>query len=197
MLHLSKTFNLALLLTLFSPHALAHNVEVTGEIAGTWHVEPDHNPKAGESAKVWVALTRKGGEVLPFDQANCQMAVFEQPHVEGTQPVLQPQLKAIAADQYKGIPGTELVFPKPGLYEMELSCTPKTEGAFAAFEISSEVTVSAGVAQPSPPAAVPTETLEPAKSEASNGYGLAIWGLGVTTAILLILRVILTRSKKP
>jgi hypothetical protein len=191
MLHLSQTFNLALLLTLFVPSALAHNVEVTGEIAGTWHVEPDHNPKAGESAKVWVALTRKGGEVLPFDQANCQMAVYEQPHVEGTQPVLQPSLKAIKADQYQGIPGADLVFPKPGLYEMELSCKPKTEGTFAAFEMSSEVTVAAGVAQPTPAAT------EPAKREASNGYGLAIWGLGLATTILLILRVLITRAQKP
>jgi hypothetical protein len=142
-------------------------------------------------------LTRKGGEVLPFDQANCQMAVFEQPHVEGTQPVLQPQLKAIAADQYQGIPGADLVFPKPGLYEMELSCKPKTEGGFEAFEMSSEVTVAAGVTQPSPLAASPTATPEPAKSEPSNGYGLAIWGLGIATAMLLILRVLITRAKKP
>jgi hypothetical protein len=136
-----------LLLTLLSAPAIAHNVEIAGEIAGTWHIEPDHNPRAGEPAKVWVALTRKGGEILPLEQANCNLAVYSQPDKDGDPPILQPPLKAIAVEEYQGIPGTDVVFPAPGLYEMKLNCTPKTAGTFEAFEMQSEVTVAAGTAQ--------------------------------------------------
>lgn len=185
---MNKIFYLLLLL-LAVPSALAHNVEVAGEIAGTWHVEPDHNPRAGEPAKVWVALTRKGGEVLPFDQTRCQMAVYGQPYTEGTPPVLQPQLQAITAEQYQGIPGAEVVFPKPGLYKMELSCAPKTEGSFAAFEMSSEVTVVAGTGQsPSPTVAVsPAITNSDPSENSENGWNGMMQGFVITGAVILVL----------
>lgn len=120
---------------MFSAPAIAHNVEIAGDVAGTWHIEPNENPKAGEPAKVWIALTRKGGEVLPLDQANCKLAVYPQSRTEGERPILQPPLKAIAAEKYQGIPGADVIFPAPGLYEMELSCAPKKEGDFAAFKM--------------------------------------------------------------
>jgi hypothetical protein len=180
----NKSFYLALLL--FAPAALAHNVEVAGGIAGTWHIEPDHNPKAGEPAKVWVALTRQGGEVLPFEQANCQMAVYEQPSTEGAKPILQPQLEAIAAEQYQGIPGADVVFPKPGLYQIKLNCTPKTEGSFAPFAMGSDVTVAAGTV-PSQTAQSPAVT-EPAIAPSSdNGWNGMMQGFVITSAVILVL----------
>ncbi|NJR37737.1 MAG: hypothetical protein HC781_01505 [Leptolyngbyaceae cyanobacterium CSU_1_4] len=150
-----------LLLTMFSTPAIAHNVEIAGEIAGTWHIEPHHNPRAGEPAKVWIALTRKGGAVLPLEQANCQLAVYRQPYTQGDPPLLQPQLKAIAVEQYQGIPGAEVIFPAPGLYELELGCVPKTAGTFEPFEMQSAVTVAAGTAQgvPAPTDLLPTDLL--------------------------------------
>ena len=47
-----------ILASIISP-AAAHNIQVKGDIAGLWHVEPNHSPKAGETARAWVALTRK------------------------------------------------------------------------------------------------------------------------------------------
>ena len=44
-----------------STSVLAHEVEVSGDVAATFHLEPNHNPRAGETAKVWFALTRRGG----------------------------------------------------------------------------------------------------------------------------------------
>lgn len=171
----SKTAKITLLLlSILSAPAIAHNVEVAGDVAGTWHIEPDHNPRAGEPAKVWVALTRKGGEVLPLELANCKLAVYRQPYTEGDQPILQPQLKAIAAEQYQGIPGADVVFPAPGLYEMELNCTPKTEGTFESFEMQSEVTVAAGTTQVSP---VPTVAQSPANPVGSDHSHHAKGGL--------------------
>lgn len=203
---MSKSFKIALLLlTMFSAPAIAHNVEIAGDVAGTWHIEPDHNPRAGEPAKVCVALTRKGGDILPLEQANCKLAVYPQPHTEGDQPILQPQLKAIAIEKYQGIPGADLVFPKPGLYEMELSCIPKTAGTFEPFEMRSEVTVAAGTAQVSP---VPTAAQSPANSagvdrsddmkasERSSGQKAVIYWVFPVILGLGLLRFLSKRSRK-
>ncbi len=122
--------------------AIAHTVEVVGNVAGTWHIEPNHNPKAGVPARAWVALTRKGGALIPLDQATCQMAVFREPRKPNDKPILQPTLKAVAADQYQGVPGADITFPKVGIYELELSCTPKTKNAFQPFRMQYEVTVA-------------------------------------------------------
>jgi hypothetical protein len=181
---------------------IAHNVEVAGEIAGTWHIEPDHNPRAGEPAKVWVALTRKGGEALPFEQANCQMMISEK-----TQGItLKPELKSITAEQFQSIPGADVVFPNPGLYNITLSCTPKTEGDFVAFTMDDVVTVAAGTAPASPlpspalpsPASPASPLASPSASPESpqtGGYGLAIWSIGIVTMLLLMARVLLNRPK--
>jgi len=203
---MSKSFKIALLLlTMFSAPAIAHNVEIAGDVAGTWHIEPDHNPRAGEPAKVWVALTRKGGEILPLEQANCKLAVYPQPHTEGDQPILQPQLKAIAVEKYQGIPGADLVFPKPGLYEMELSCIPKTAGTFEPFEMQSAVTVAAGTTQVSP---VPTAAQSPVNSagadrsdemkfsERSSGQKAVIYWVFPVILGLGLLRFLSKRSRK-
>jgi hypothetical protein len=183
---LSKTLlQTAVLLLVVSP-AIAHNVEVAGDVAGTWHVEPDHNPRAGEPAKVWIALTRKGGEVVPFAQTDCQLAVFSQPYTEGEEPLLQPELKAIEVEQYQGIPGADVVFPQPGLYEMELSCAPQ-EAGFAAFEMRSAVTVVAGV--PSPSASPPVENLVGSAEGVDEPQGINWIGTGMGVAIGVVVGV--------
>ena len=120
---------------------LAHEVEVSGDVAATFHLEPNHNPKAGETAQVWFALTRKGGAIIPLEQCNCKLAVYRQPRQAEDSPMMSPTLKAISAEKYQGIPGTDVVFPKAGSYELELSGTPKTEANFKPFKFSYSVTV--------------------------------------------------------
>jgi len=122
--------------------ALAHKTEVVGDIAGLWHVEPNHNPRARESARVWVALTRRGGELLPLSQANCQMAVYNRPRIAQDKPILQPPVVAINAEQYRGIPGANVTFPKVGLYQVELQCAPRKTGDFKPFRMNYDVTVA-------------------------------------------------------
>jgi hypothetical protein len=129
-------------LCLFSTSVAAHKVEISGDVAGTWHVEPNHNPKAGEAARAWVALTRKGGTLIPLQQANCQMAVYSQPRKQGDSPILQPSIKAINVEKYENIPGADIVFPNIGIYQLELNCKPKTEGSFRAFQMKYDVTVA-------------------------------------------------------
>lgn len=119
----------------------AHEVEVDGDVAATFHLEPNHNPRAGESARVWFALTRKGGQLIPLEECNCQLSVYSQPHAEGDQPLMQPPLLAVSAEQYKGIPGATIVFPKAGIYELELRGKAKTGTSFQPFKLSYSVTV--------------------------------------------------------
>jgi hypothetical protein len=193
--NISKTLlGTALLVAVSAIPAIAHNVEVAGEVAGTWHVEPDHNPRSGEPAKVWIALTRKGGAVLPLTQANCRLAVFPQPYTEGDKPLLQPELKAIAVEQYEGIPGAEVVFPQPGLYEMELSCTPKEEGTFAAFEMQSPVTVVGGVPSASPPVENLVGTAEGVDEPPGINWGVTSAGAAIGVAVGIAIWIMLRKK---
>ncbi|MBW4442341.1 MAG: hypothetical protein KME10_14115 [Plectolyngbya sp. WJT66-NPBG17] len=145
---------------LFASPVLAHNVKTEGNVAATFHIEPNHNPKAGEASKAWFALTKPGGEVIPLDRCNCQLKI-----TSNKQTIAQPTLKAISAEQYKGIPGAEVTFPQAGIYTLEISGTPKVDAdEFNAFKFAYDVTVQAGAApQSSPVAQVPTTT-QPAET---------------------------------
>lgn len=166
-LDLNRTLRWTLFLSLLVGPAAAHNIEISGDVAGTWHVEPNHAPKAGEAARAWVVLTRKGGQILPLEQTNCQMAVYLQPRRRGDSPVLQPAVKAINAEKYQGIPGADIVFPKTGLYQLQLSCTPKSQGSFQPFQFKYDITVAAGAATLTPKAETSSALKESAQSQQS------------------------------
>jgi hypothetical protein len=119
----------------------AHEVEVSGDVAATFHLEPNHNPRAGQPAKVWFALTRRGGQIIPLEQCNCKLAVYPKERKEGDKPLMQPPLTAISAEKYQGIPGGDIVFPKAGIYELELSGTAKNKANFKPFKLTYTVTV--------------------------------------------------------
>ena len=119
----------------------AHEVEVSGDVAATFHLEPNHNPRAGQPARVWFALTRRGGQIIPLEQCDCKLGVYTKGYKQGDKPLIQPPLKAISAERYKGIPGAEIVFPKAGIYELELSGTAKNKANFKPFKLTYTVTV--------------------------------------------------------
>jgi hypothetical protein len=132
----------------------AHNTVVSGDVAGMWHIDPDHNPKSGEPARIWIALTKQGGTPIPLEQCDCQLQIYALPH--NTQPLLTPPLQAITAEQYQNIPGTDVVFPQPGAYRLQLQGKPKGTGDFRPFSLQHTVTVAVGKpvssasAQPTP-----------------------------------------------
>ncbi|MBW4472276.1 MAG: hypothetical protein KME45_18010 [Stenomitos rutilans HA7619-LM2] len=127
---------------------LAHTVKVNGDVAATFHVEPRHNPVAGKPSLAWFALTRKGGQLIPLSQCNCQLEVYPIPHTEGkTPPLLKPALKTVNVDRYKGIIGATIAFPKAGQYELELSGTAKSPATFKPFTLSYTVTVGGNSSQ--------------------------------------------------
>lgn len=158
--------------------AQAHNVKTSGEVAALFHIEPDHNPKAGKASRAWFALTKKGGELISLEKCSCKLEVHQEPHKEGSKPLLEPPLKAISADQYQGVPGAEIVFPKAGIYELEISGTAKDGQSFQPFQLSYTVTVQSGEAAqpsiaPSQTAQVPTETASYRNSWLVPGVAIA------------------------
>lgn len=184
-------FLLGLLLSvLLTVPAVAHLTQVDGDIAGTWHVEPDHSPRAGEPAQVWVALTQRGGQIVPLDQCDCQLAVYQGSAAIGT-PILKPSLQAVAAETFKGIPGTEIVFPQVGQYQLKLTGRPTAAASFQPFELVYSVTVATGnppAAQPAAPQAQTPDSSSPiaeAETRADSGsvFPQALIGLG---AIVLV-----------
>jgi hypothetical protein len=120
---------------------LAHQVEVSGDVAATFHLEPNHNPRAGQPARVWFALTRRGGQIIPLEQCNCKLAVYPKNRKDGDNPLMQPPLKAVSAEKYQGIPGADIVFPKAGIYELELSGRTQNKANFKPFKLTYTVTV--------------------------------------------------------
>ena len=168
--------------------ALAHNVEVSGDVAATFHLEPNHNPKAGEPAQTWFALTRKGGQIIPLEQCNCKLGVYSQPRSQKASPVLEPPLKAISTEGYQGIPGAAIVFPKPGAYELELSGTPKAGANFKPFQLKYPVTVVAGTAAPattSPVAQLPSQSNPPGLQWQTTALAELAVGIALFTLLAL------------
>ena len=143
MFNLKSAKNLSLLLfsTLLVAPVVAHNVEISNEVAATFHIEPNHNPRAGNKTQAWFALTRRGGKNIPLSECNCVLNVYTVPRVADAQPILQPDLKAINVEKYQEIPGADIVFPSAGAYELEISGTAKDETSFAPFELTYTVNV--------------------------------------------------------
>jgi len=138
--------------SLWPTAGFAHTVKASESVAVTYHLEPDHNPRAGAPAQVWFVLTQKGGAVIPLDQCDCQLQVYSEQDPSGSV-LSQPPLAAIAAEQYQGIPGADVTFPQPGAYRLVFQGRPQRDDLFKPFQFEFPVTVAKGVEPvPSPPA---------------------------------------------
>ena len=112
----------------------------------TFHIEPDHSPRVGKTSQAWFALTRKGGQLIPLSECDCVLKVYlESKNNSAKEPILTPPLIAISPEQYQNIPGANLVFPQPGIYQLELTGKPIQEGDFSPFQVSYPVTVNPGI----------------------------------------------------
>lgn len=192
---ISKSFVGWLLLTiLVATPVAAHEVETSQDVGGTFHIEPNDAPSAGKPELAWFALTRKGGKVIPLEQCNCKLAVYSEPHKEDSLPLLEPPLKAISKERYQGIPSAEIVFPKAGAYELEISGTPKAGADFQPFELSFDVKVAPGVAAQEPK--INVQTTQDNQSEQTENRWLipaiaiaAILSLGIAWTVWQRLKV--------
>lgn len=180
--------------------ASAHEVETSAEMGGTLHMEPNDTPRANQPSLAWIALTRKGGTVVPLSDCRCHLAIYTDPHSEGAAPVAEPTLRPVSAEGYQQLPGADVVFPAVGTYTLVLTGEPVAPAEFEPFELSFDVTVAAGVAAPiaspdpaqsSPEAATPTPgaaepsapTPAPAPSPAPSPSGRWWLPLGIGLAV--------------
>jgi hypothetical protein len=140
--------------SLIKPFLVAHNIKADGNVGITFHIEPNHSPRAGENAIAWFALTHQGGESIPFSQCDCNLTIYRQS--SPTQPILNPTLQSLDPEaQYQNVPGATIIFPEAGSYLLEINGKPKAEGDFEPFKLTYTVNVSPGITQPQ------TETSQP------------------------------------
>jgi hypothetical protein len=128
------------LLTVSSIPAIAHNVEISNEVAATFHIEPNHNPQVNQPTTAWFALTRRGGSSIPLSQCNCTLRVYNIPRANDYKPLLKPALIPLNVEKYQAIPGAKIIFTQVGAYELEISGTAK-DNSFSPFELSYTVNV--------------------------------------------------------
>ena len=189
LLHCSSLAVLAI--GLWSLPGQAHTVKASESVAVTFHLEPDHNPRAGDPAQVWFVLTQKGGSTIPLSQCDCQLQVVSE---EDGQTVAQPPLAAISAEQYQNIPGADVTFPQPGAYQLTIQGKPEMGNAFQPFQFSFPVTVAKGSRpKPSPPA----QPLVPPQSSSDSGLPAIGWiGISTGTGLSLVMLVLWLRKKQ-
>lgn len=123
--------------------AWGHQVQISGTVGGTLHIEPNDTPRANEDTLLWVALTRQGGTAVPLRDCDCTLSIYTSPNPE---PLAQPPLRPISAEGYDAIPGANFTFPAVGAYTVVLTGSPQGEADFTPFELSYSVTVAAGSA---------------------------------------------------
>ncbi|WP_414563437.1 MULTISPECIES: hypothetical protein [unclassified Anabaena] len=177
---------LVILITTAHPIS-AHQVQIAADVGATLHIEPNDNPRSGEPTQAWFALTRKGGQAIPLTQCDCQLVVFAQPHTPGEPALLEPSLEPVSAERYQGIPGAEITFPKPGIYQLQLSGKPVTGANFKPFQFEFDVTVAAGTTSSFPN--VPDGNNAPAQQDINIRSGLTMPVLA--GAILITLGIVL------
>ena len=131
-----------LILAIFSTKALSHNVKTNADVGVTFHIEPDHSPRVGQESQAWFALTRQGGKLISLSECDCELKVYlEYQGKSSDEPILNPVLIAISPEQYQNIPGANVTFPQPGIYQLELTGKPTKAGDFTPFQVSYPVTV--------------------------------------------------------
>ncbi|NMG05490.1 hypothetical protein [Brasilonema sp. UFV-L1] len=169
--------SLSIYLTIAYP-AIAHKVTTSADVGATLHIEPNDNPRAGESAKTWFALTRKGGKMIPLAECNCKLVVYAEPHSPKEPPLLEPPLQPVSAERYQGVPGTEITFPRPGAYQLQLRGKPKNGGqSFQPFELKFAVTVAAGSAVTNSPQNVQNVNQNITEEQTQ---GIPLWAIAVS-----------------
>lgn len=191
-------------LALLTPPGLAHQMDISDQVGAMLHIEPADNPRAGEKALAWFALTRKGGVIIPLSQCQCELQVYRQPRRPQDVPLLMPALKAVTAESYQGIPAAELTFPQPGIYDLELQGKPIGGASFQPFQLKFTVTVATGVSNstalvptpatsaPAPQSAIPSPAPTVAPTQSPHAFelrgaaiALAVTGLGIGGFILV------------
>ncbi len=166
---------------------IAHMVKTDGDVGALFHLEPNHNPRSGETAQVWFALTTSGGGSIPLEDCDCRLEVFKQG--DRSEAIATPDLTAISAETYENIPGADVIFPEAGIYELVLQGAPQNEGTFREFTLTYDVTVRPGT----PVSETHSETHSETQVQASNlemepngSFSISIWEGMIVGLVILV-----------
>ncbi|OIP71182.1 MAG: hypothetical protein AUK48_12750 [Oscillatoriales cyanobacterium CG2_30_44_21] len=129
-LNLSTTPNLE---TQNLPLRIAHEVKTSAQVGGTIHIEPHDRPVAGKRTRIWVALTKRGGEIIPYAKCNCTMEVRSLTNRNIKFQILN---SFSIIEQVLGLPSKEVIFPEVGRYELKLVGSAKDGEYFSPFELT-------------------------------------------------------------
>jgi hypothetical protein len=134
-LHLSTASNInsSQLEKLPAPVRIAHEVKTSQEVGGTIHIEPNDRPVAGKKSRIWIALTKRGGELIPYGKCNCQLEVRSLTDRNIKFTVANP---LAIIERYLGLPSMEVTFPQVGRYELRLSGSAREGEDFSPFELT-------------------------------------------------------------
>lgn len=132
---------LSLCLLPLAPVVKAHTIKTDEDVGATFHLEPDHNPQAGDVALVWFALTHRGGAPIPLQDCECQLQIFQHPYTPDAEPLLSPELQPLSVESFEDIPSAEVIFPEPGLYDLHLSGRVGQDQTSTPFQLEYSVTV--------------------------------------------------------
>ena len=145
---------------------VAHQVEVAEDVGATLHIEPNDIPLAGAPSDIWFALTQTGGIIVPLEDCDCFLAVYDASNTE----IATPSLTPVSAEGYADIPGASVTFPAVGAYELVLTGTPANDKQFAPFTLRFEVTVARQAdTAPSLEETTANQATTPAQESAGNG----------------------------
>lgn len=161
----------------------AHQVQISEDVGATLHIEPNDNPRAGEPTQAWFALTRKGGQVLPLAQCDCELLIYAEPHTPGEPALIEPSLEPVAAERYQGIPGAEITFPRPGRYQLQLSGKPTSQASFKPFQFEFEVTVAAGTGRNTEGVQNVNNNAPTQDMNIRSGFGITVLALAILVAL--------------
>ncbi|MBF2079307.1 MAG: hypothetical protein IGR76_12495 [Synechococcales cyanobacterium T60_A2020_003] len=189
-------------LSLGSIKAIAHQVEISKDVGGTVHVEPNDAPRAGEPTLAWFALTQRGGQAIPLSDCDCQLTVYA---VSGTGEndgaIATPALTPLSVEGYENVPSATITFPGVGAYELVITGQPSAAATFQPFELRFDVTVA--TIAPSAPAPTPTTLSEaaPRDSESTPETNGRKFSSGVAIALIplaiLGLGWVIFKSRQP
>jgi hypothetical protein len=114
------------------PIRIAHEVRTSQEVGGTIHIEPNDRPIAGKQTTIWIALTRRGGELIPYSKCNCRLEVRSLSDRNIRFTVANP---LAIIERYLGLPSMTVTFPQIGRYELKLSGSSRDSEDFSPFEL--------------------------------------------------------------
>jgi hypothetical protein len=138
---LARTLFILFFCLVSTPSASAHNVKHDGDVGATFHIEPNHNPRAGEESLAWFALVRKDGKAISLEDCDCKLKVNLQTDGQ-KKTIATPNLQVISTENYRDIPSAKITFPQAGIYELSISGKPKSDKGFFPFVLDYQVVVS-------------------------------------------------------